>query len=139
MAGLFGLFGKKKNAEVLPSGSNGTSSNNVSNNRVKNNGVKPGAYFLDADDAKTMGNIEYMRSKKVIKHKFPKTASNGGEFEVEYEVSSENMKLGSGLSIPTEQTSASSSGATPNPTNERRTSDSSMELFRNMARDIRKR
>lgn len=123
MAGLFGLFGKKNNAEAPPSASNG---------------AKPGAYFLDADDAKTMGNIEYMRSKKVIKHKFPKTAGNGGEFEVEYEVSSDNMKSGNGLQGSTEPTSTSSE-ATPKPTNERRTADSSMDLFRNMARDIRKR
>ncbi|GAB4457986.1 MAG: hypothetical protein OHK0037_01230 [Elainellaceae cyanobacterium] len=123
MAGLFGLFGKKNNAEAQPSG---------------NNGAKPGAYFLDADDAKTMGNIEYMRSTKVIKHKFPKTAGNGGEFEMEYEVSSSDMKSGNGLSAPTEPTAAPS--ATPSKeANERRTTDSSMDLFRNMARDIRKR
>lgn len=123
MAGLFGLFGKKKNAEVPP---------------PVNNGTKSGAYFLDADEAKTMGNIEYMRSKKVIKHKFPKTAGNGGEFEVEYEVSSDDMKVGNDLSVPTEPTSTSA-GATSKPANERRTTDSSLDLFRNMARDIRKR
>ncbi|MFQ3628814.1 MAG: hypothetical protein SNJ81_14710, partial [Cyanobacteriota bacterium] len=68
MAGLFGLFGKKNNAEASPSPSNGK---------------KQGAYFLDADEAKTMGNIEYMRSKKVIKHRFPKTAGNGGELRLQ--------------------------------------------------------
>jgi hypothetical protein len=128
MAGLFGLFGKKNKAEAAPSGNNG----------MNNNGAKPGAYFLDADDAKTMGNIEYMRSKKVIKHKFPKTAGNGGEFEVEYEVSSSDMKSGSGPQAPTEPTVAPSEN-TSKVTSERRTTDSSMDLFRNMARDIRKR
>jgi hypothetical protein len=123
MAGLFGLFGKKNNAEAQPSASNG---------------AKQGAYFLDADEAKTMGNIEYMRSKKVIKHKFPKTAGNDGEFEVEYEVSSSDMKSGNGLSASTKSTAAPS--ATPSKkTTERRTTDSSMDMFRNMARDIRKR
>lgn len=123
MAGLFGLFGKKNKTEAQPPG---------------NNGAKPGAYFLDADEAKTMGNIEYMRSKKVIKHKFPKTAGNGGEFELEYEVSSSDMKLGNGLQAPTEPTVAPPEN-TPKATSERRATDSSMDLFRNMARDIRKR
>jgi len=133
MAGLFGLFGKKNNAEAVPSVKNGTN-----NNGMNNDGMKSGAYFLDADEAKTLGNIEYMRSKKVIKHKFPKTAGNGGEFEVEYEVSSSDMKLGSGPQAPTEPTAAPPE-STPKATSERRTTDSSMDLFRNMARDIRKR
>ena len=33
-------------------------------------------YFLDEDDSKSFGNIDYMRTSKVTRRTFPKTASN---------------------------------------------------------------
>ncbi|GAB4160416.1 MAG: hypothetical protein Fur0046_39540 [Cyanobacteria bacterium J069] len=125
MAGLFGWFGKKKNADASPP-------------PAPKNGTRPEAYFLEADDAKTMGNIEYMRSTKVIKHKFPKTAGNGGEFEVEYEVSSSDARFGNGLGAASE-TTPTPPAAKAQEVAQRRTADTGMDMFRNMARDIRKR
>ncbi|MBD2464579.1 hypothetical protein H6G89_26585 [Oscillatoria sp. FACHB-1407] len=144
MAGLFGFFGKKKTDEGQAT--------------PQDNG-KPQAYFLDADDAKTLGNIEYMRTAKMIKHTFPKTASSKSGFESVVQVSSMGMTSGE-LQAAIETAEAitqametngaaingfTSNGAAPkaesNGAAERRRSDSdsSMDMFRNMARDIRKR
>jgi hypothetical protein len=35
-------------------------------------------FFLDPDDAMTMGDINYMRTSKRTRRTFPKTASNKG-------------------------------------------------------------
>ena len=45
-------------------------------------------FFLDPDDAMTMGDINYMRSTKRTKRTFPKTLGNKGGFAIENEVSS---------------------------------------------------
>lgn len=99
------------------------------------------AYFLDPDSAKTFGNIEYMRTAKKIKHTFPK-----GKVDGAYEAEISAMSMGAG-------TSQSSSLANPlfdapardpeagvsnTPVSERRKADSSMDMFRNMAKNIKK-
>jgi hypothetical protein len=110
-----------------------------------------GAFFLDSDSAKTYGNLDYMRQAKKIRRTFPKTADSPEEKELTIEVSSMNMrKEGFGTGPIQQATSFESAGFTPTmPTDkpapkvdqgaERRRSDSSMEMFRNMARDIRKK
>ena len=45
-------------------------------------------FFLDPDDAMTMGDINYMRKAKRTRRTFPKTIANKGGFAVENEVSS---------------------------------------------------
>lgn len=142
MAGLFSFFGGKKNPGGLPQ-------------------QKQGAYFLDADSAKTYGDIEYMRSSKVIKHKFPKTASNQAEFEeVETVSAMDKMKGNNGMSPATpvlengstaqwQPVAMNGSNSTENGSKssangfsengDRRRTDSSMDMFRNMAKEIRKR
>ncbi|MBF2077251.1 MAG: hypothetical protein IGR76_01720 [Synechococcales cyanobacterium T60_A2020_003] len=103
-----------------------------------------GAYFLDPDSAKTLGNIDYMRTPKKIKHTFPKGKVEG---VYEAEISATDMRSGSApqassLSNPlfddtAREPSQSVSSATP--VGERRKADSSMDMFRNMAKDIKKK
>jgi hypothetical protein len=122
------------------------------------------AFYLSDDDAKTFGNIDYMRSSVKTRRTFPKQVV-GEDNEFIQEVSA-TKKLTeaekpkqpyspfNGYALqPTEPSSngASSNGASSNgasakpaessspaPSAPRRT-DSSMDMFRNMARDIKKK
>lgn len=127
MAGLFGLFGGKAKYIDEP--------NDIA---VEQNGNNNGnSYFLEPDDAKTLGNIEFMRKPKTIKRSFPKTL-NGEGTKVVAQVSSldkakinPNGKISPNVS-PTPEVKPSSEA--PN----RRSSDSGMDMFRKMAKDIKK-
>lgn len=135
MAGLFGFFGKKKD--------------NDGKDRAKpteTNGSKPEAYFLDADQAKSFGNIEYMRTAKTVRRTFPKTVGNGGTFERVQTVSTIEAAKAAALKAAIDQSkidipSVTKSGETPANSEAiaRRRSDSSMDMFRKMAQDIRKK
>lgn len=128
MAGLFGFFGKKQDETSQEAE------------------APKDAYFLDADDAKTLGNIEYMRTAKTVKRTFPKTAGNGGEFAQVKTVSAMGEMNGSsvnGSGTPKPETNGSKPVEQPTAPSEevsdRRRTDTSMDMFRNMARDIKKR
>jgi hypothetical protein len=136
-------------------------------------------FFLDPDDAMTMGDINYMRTSKRTRRTFPKTLSNKNGFAVENEVSSmedrNNLYKGSNTNqnttvntvfnptpssqsqpgitggsavtqtnpvggfTPEAQSMSQSSFDAPKPSTEkRRPSDNSMDMFRNMAKNIRK-
>jgi len=125
MAGLFGLFGGKNK-----------------DNQANDN--KKGAFFLNPDEAKTMGNLEYMRESDKIRRTFPKTRTNQVT-EIVKEVSSMEMSVQSNQSkgekkISTPITEKSETQVQPQAksTPSRRTADSSMDLFRNMAKEIKK-
>ncbi|MEO1208541.1 MAG: hypothetical protein AAFX78_03280 [Cyanobacteria bacterium J06638_20] len=140
MAGLFGLFGGNKNPDGTPK-------------------QKEEAYFLDSDSAKTFGDINYMRSSKTITHKFPKTFSNRGEFEKAETVSAMDKMQGSDAPVtpslengstdqwqPTSMNGMSNNGSSStsfssgsSSKEEERKADSSLDMFRSMAREIRKR
>ena len=126
MAGLFGFFGKKD-------------ANSQETDTPKD------AYYLDADDAKTLGNIEYMRTPKTVRRTFPKTAGNGGEFEQVKVISAMDDTNGSGMNGSTvnPETNGSRPAEQPTPSSEagddRRRTDTSMDMFRSMARDMKKR
>ncbi|MEL6159179.1 MAG: hypothetical protein AAFQ40_07405 [Cyanobacteria bacterium J06623_5] len=124
------------------------------------------AYYLDNDDAKTFGNIEYMRSSKVVKRTFAKKKGVKEHLESVRSISATKTTdldgkgnnasvtqpttfgntdfLGSGSSKPaapaaTSSSSASSAESTPKPSQKRKPSSSNdMDLFRNMAKDIRR-
>lgn len=126
MAGLFGFF--KRN-------------NNNSNNTGD-------AYYLSPDDAKTYGDIDYMRKSKTIKRTFAKTVSGGGG-ELIKQVSAEkaqkknpNMNFNQGSTFNSSSTlnnnsdSSSTSSFTPNL---RAKTDTGMDMFRKMAKDIKKK
>ncbi len=126
-------------------------------------------FFLEPDDAQTMGDINYMRKSVRVRRTFPKTLKNKDGFAIEKQVSaSEDVALSDrnvGNGFVSSNFFASSNNsfaaqtqntATQEPTNnntqeptnntestanpqERRQTDTSMDMFRNMARNIKKR
>jgi hypothetical protein len=131
-------------------------------------------FFLNPDDAQTLGDVNYMRKSVRVRRTFPKTLKNKDGFEVIKEVSATGnrdfSKLGSnGNSLvdtvfenPIPSTQAQSSITTGSiagndnfsnnnngngvvnvesvkSSEKRRQQDSSMDMFRNMARNIGKK
>ncbi len=120
MAGLFGFFGgKSKDAEAV----NTDSSNGKS-------------YYLNMDEAQSLGNVDYMRTAKKIRRTFPKTVNNP-EMELEKEVSAMNMSDGSSAGQSSTEGFSGAAATDPQIT-ERRKSDSSLDMFRSMAKEMRK-
>lgn len=91
------------------------------------------SYFLDPDAAKTVGDIEYMRKSATVRRTFPKTKTGGGG-EITIDVSSIDKR-----EIKNESNSEMTK-TNETQVSERRTAKDSkgMDMFRNMARDIRK-
>jgi hypothetical protein len=91
------------------------------------------AFYLSNDDSKTFGNIDYMRSVKKTRRTFPKQAV-GEDNEFIQEVSATDKV--------TEAQPSFTAGFTPtassSPETAARRQDSSMDMFRNMARDMKK-
>ncbi|MFB6276404.1 MAG: hypothetical protein ABEI32_09710 [Halothece sp.] len=121
------------------------------NNEEQPKRQKQKAFFLDPDEAKTYGDIDYMRQPNTSKKSFPKTLSNPEGGELVEEVSAlekKSLSKKNGNQTNNNQPSQSSPEPTPeNPTasvqndpaiEQRRKSDSSLDMFRNMARDIKK-
>lgn len=130
------LFGSKSNSvdavEQTPPTSNGS-----------NNGSKEGAFYLDFDEARTFGNLDYMRTSKSVRRSFPKEKVGEDNASVR-SISAMEMQNGKAASssqpaapIKPKTIAKASEGASESNTS-RRSSDSSMDMFRNMARDIRK-
>ena len=100
-----------------------------------------GAFFLDADSAVSMGNVEYMRTVKKVKRTYAKTVESPDHVEQVKEISALNGKISlgnSGSTAPNPASEPQSSVPQNNETQQRRSSDSSMDMFRNMAKDLRK-
>ncbi|NJL42469.1 MAG: hypothetical protein HC935_01820 [Pseudanabaena sp. SU_2_4] len=95
------------------------------------------SFFLDADSAKTFGDIDYMRTAKAVRKTFPKVlgAKEGAEL---VEITSSMDKVeGSAGSMP----KASKPETEIKPSQEssdRRRQDTSMDMFRNMAKNIKR-
>lgn len=126
-----GLFGKKKKDDA------GSSDGDAPKRK--------GAYFLEPDDAKTFGDIDYMRKSKTIKRTFAK-----GEARVREISSMNDAEIGNSLAAPAQpqppttqsQPQAETETQSFKPSSDeqqRRSPDSNMDMFRNMAKDIRKR
>lgn len=137
-----GIFGSKKKKQ----------DDSSSTQPDKNAPKESTAYFLDPDEAKTYGNIDYMRTAKSVKKTFPKgkvvgeytkAVSAMETMDFTKSTTPQPVKRDSTASGSTQ--SMSSTPNTPTPsfnTNEatgQRKSDSSMDMFRNMAKDIKKR
>ena len=109
-----------------------------------NNNQQGGAFYLSEDEAKTMGDIDYMRSSKTIRHTFAKKKGETGEKASMKSVSAmdSNRLNADGLRVtPPANTfgqNASTKPATEAKKVERRSADSSMDMFRSMAKEIRK-
>ncbi|WP_088892748.1 hypothetical protein [Leptolyngbya ohadii] len=121
---------------------------------------KPGAYYLPPDDARTLGNVEYMRSAKSVRRTFSKKKVGEDNESIrvisamEMQKMVENGKVAPMSSNTTSSTpmngatngsvNGSTNGTAPKAAEspevvERRRSDESMDMFRNMARDLKKR
>lgn len=123
------------------------------------------AYYLNDDDAKSFGNIEYMRTNKTIRRTFAKKKGQTEHMEsirqvsstkkinvdgspvkgqASYGLSDSNNNSPSYSSAPTpsfESKPATSNAATPEPPSSsarRKPSSSDMDMFRDMAKKIGK-
>jgi hypothetical protein len=103
------------------------------------------AYFLDTDNARTMGNADYMRTASTTRRTFPKTLT-GQQAAFEQTLSSIEIRKGQiGISAQPKQSSTTdsstqgfSSAQPAKAETERRRPDRSMDAFRAMAKEIRK-
>jgi len=112
-------------------------------------------FFLSSDDAQTMGDINYMKRSVRVRHTFPKTLKNPDGFAREREVSSSsgrsiddfnsnnnNISITPGTSSSFQTTNNSEGNFNPKPINttpKKRPQGNSMDMFRNMARNIGKK
>lgn len=107
--------------------------------------IKPvaGSYYLDPDDAKSYGNIEYMRSSKTVRRTYAKKRGETSEKESIRQISAlEAVRLQENGNLPevkparqgtfSEPTAKTDSSAT------RRKVDTNLDMFRQMAKDIKK-
>jgi len=128
MVGIFRrFFGPRGQADSKPS--SGTAAQPAKK--------KDNTFFLDPDEAKTLGNIEYMRTPRIVKHTFQDFGSTEKVEVVEQVSSLSKVKLAVEQAKAPEQsssTSNSSSGA-----GSRRQGGSDMDMFRNMARSLKRK
>ncbi|MEN9204745.1 MAG: hypothetical protein Q6J68_00635 [Thermostichales cyanobacterium SZTDM-1c_bins_54] len=96
------------------------------------------AFFLDPDEAKTLGNVEYMRTPRTVRKTFPKIVGNQKEtLEIIESVSAvEKVRLNQPEPEPTPAAEASPPGEAPE-AGRRRPSDD-LNPWRSLAREIRK-
>ena len=109
------------------------------------------AYYLNDDDSKSFGDIDYMRSSKTVKRTFAKKKGQTEHLESVRQISA--LKSGvadpnAGLFSPLTQEAVSSNdngsstgfnSSVPKSARPRRTAKSGdMDMFRNMAKEIRK-
>lgn len=101
-----------------------------------------GAYFLSEDDAKSYGNIEYMRSSKTVRRTFAKKRGETGEKESIRQISALEAKRLQEQGLSVEKLSASEVTVQPavkkDASAERRKVDTNLDMFRKMAKDIKK-
>lgn len=131
-----GLFGRKEKQSAAPQPR------------------QTGAFFLSEDDAKTFGDIDYMRSNKVVRRTFAKKKGQTEEMESVRQISAMDMRNLDEMGRPTQTNNGASGMANGSSTSnfqpstaseksdfQRRTAktDTSMDMFRNMAKDIKKR
>jgi hypothetical protein len=114
---LFGLFGKKDKKE-------------------DDSEKKDSAYYLDQDSAKTFGNIDYMRTPKGVRKTFPTV--NGVKGAEMNDIFTSTEKLKSSQADAVQNNVSEPIAPTFEPKVNTRV-DSSMEMFLNMAKDIKKK
>ena len=126
MAGLFGLFGNKTKFVDEP-------------DPVTPKAEKKEAFFLEPDQAQSLGDAEFMRTPITTRRTFPKTLSGKGAAIVQ-EVSSMSKKQTKEGEVPSISLNTSSLPESPTEPvkNERRTGDDSLDMFRKIAKDLKK-
>jgi hypothetical protein len=94
------------------------------------------SFFLEPDEAKSMGDIDYMRTARKVKKSYPTTKAWGAGFEQETVTSA----ISKGVSQPsTFEVELKAAEAAKPEVVERRKAASDLDMFRNMAKDIRKK
>lgn len=98
------------------------------------------AYYLSTDEAQTFGNFEYMRSSKTVRHTFPK--GKVGKDNAQVRVISSSAASSLNGAIPpaplTPQAVNPANQSVNSDASARRRPDASLDMFRNMAREIKK-
>ena len=127
MAGFFGLFGGKTKYVDETNESSGEYPESKE------------SFYLNADESKTFGNIEFMRKPNTIKRSFAKVGNGEGKKSVK-SVSSlkANTITDGGLTATSPSEKSNGSLGESSPKSERRTGDNNLDMFRKMARDIKK-
>lgn len=125
-------------------------------------------FFLQPDDAKSLGDVNFMRKSVRVRRTFPKTKKNPNGFEVVKEVSSVDAKNFNGFngnetiannfsSVTNNKSIISGNGSygtngngngsvngnnasanSPETTSEPKKVDNNLDMFRNMARQIKR-
>jgi hypothetical protein len=96
------------------------------------------AFYLDPDDAKTYGNIDYMRSSKTVRRTFAKKRGETEEKESIKKVSAlEAVKL-EDKGVPQPKPATPPTSFEPSPSLDRRKVDTNLDMFRQMAKNIKK-
>lgn len=114
------------------------------------------AFYLNDDDAKTFGNIDYMRSSKTVRRTFAKKKGQAENMETVRQISSTTAKIieantsnstssqpavtFSSFNTPSasKTNAASAESGSASTSARRKPASSDMDMFRNMAKDIRK-
>jgi hypothetical protein len=127
MAGFFGLFGgKTKYVDEV-------------NDYADSTPQSKEAFYLSNDEAKTFGNIDFMRKPNTIKRSFPKTLNSKKGKEIVRSISSvEENAVDTSVVQPKSISNGNGSSNTSSVNTERRSVDSNLDMFRKMARDIKK-
>ncbi|MBD2230956.1 hypothetical protein [Phormidium tenue] len=101
-----------------------------------------GAYFLNEDDAKSYGNIEYMRSSKTVRRTFAKKRGETVEKESIRQISALEAKRLQEQGLAVEKIAPSEVSIQPavkkDASAERRKVDTNLDMFRKMAKDMKK-
>lgn len=118
---LFGLFGKKDKKE-----------------ESKNPESTESSYFLDQDSAKTLGDIDYMRTPKAVRRTFPTINGVKGADITSAFTATEKIE-DSKIEIKSNQPSEPVTQPAFEPKKLNTRVDSSMDMFLNMAKDIKKK
>lgn len=106
---------------------------------------KTGDFFLDFEEAQTLGDSEYMKQSKTIKRTFPKLKGSNGKTIVT-QVSADNMRdvdpstaSSRSSAFTSTETASSSAAEAPADNFQPRANlkvDSGMDMFRSMAKKI---
>lgn len=98
------------------------------------------AYFLSDDDAKSFGNIDYMRTSKKVKRTFARKKGVTVEIESIKQVSAlESMRLKEDGTPDIKVVAANETAPKQEqPSFKRRQVDTNLDMFRNMAKDMKK-
>ncbi len=101
-----------------------------------------GAYFLNEDDAKSYGNIEYMRSSKTVRRTYAKKRGEAGEKESIRQISAMEAKRLQEQGLSVQKIAPSEVSIQPavkqDANADRRKVDTNLDMFRKMAKDIKK-